>query len=58
VEILLGFEGQATLVADGRSTSLARGRSVFVPASLPSYRIEGEGRIWRAGVPPREKGIT
>jgi mannose-6-phosphate isomerase len=58
VEILLGFEGRATLVAEGRSASVARGRSVFVPASLPSYRIEGEGRIWRAGVPPREKGIT
>jgi mannose-6-phosphate isomerase len=51
VELLLGLEGDATLVAEGGSFSVAKGRSVFVPAALESYRIEGEGRVCRAGVP-------
>jgi mannose-6-phosphate isomerase len=51
VELLLGLEGDATLVADGRPLSVAKGQSVFVPATLASYRIEGRGRVCRAGVP-------
>ena len=56
VELLLGLEGDATLVAEGGSFSVARGRSVFVPAAVDSYRIHGDGRICRAGVPRNEKG--
>jgi mannose-6-phosphate isomerase len=51
VELLLGLEGDATIVAGDRPASLAKGRSVFVPAAVDSYRIEGDGRLCRAGVP-------
>jgi mannose-6-phosphate isomerase len=51
VELLLGLDGHASLSVDGRSFSLARGRSLFVPAAAGGYLIEGEGRICRAGVP-------
>jgi len=51
VELLLGLEGNATLTAEGRSLSVAQGHAVFVPAAVASYRIEGQGRICRAGVP-------
>jgi mannose-6-phosphate isomerase len=51
VEILLGVRGGATLVAEGRALSLARGQSAFVPAAVPAYRLEGAGLVCRAGVP-------
>jgi mannose-6-phosphate isomerase len=51
VELLLGLEGDASLRADGRTWSLARGRSAFVPAAVKAYTIEGVGRIARASVP-------
>jgi mannose-6-phosphate isomerase len=50
-ELLLGLEGSAAIVADGQSHSLGRGRSVFVPAAVSTYRLEGKGRVCRAGVP-------
>ena len=51
LEILLGVEGDASIRVGGAATSLARGRSVLVPASLAAYELEGEGRIARARVP-------
>jgi mannose-6-phosphate isomerase len=51
VEILLGLEGDTAVAAEGRTTALGRGRSVLVPASLPSYTIGGVGRVARARVP-------
>jgi mannose-6-phosphate isomerase len=51
VELLLGLDGDAALEADGESFSVGRGRSLFVPASVTSYRIVGSGRICRASVP-------
>ncbi len=51
VEILLALEGEAVVRAGAGATPLGRGRSVFVPASLPSYTLEGEGRVCRARVP-------
>jgi mannose-6-phosphate isomerase len=53
VEILLCTEGTAwirDLKGDERMT-LARGRSVLIPASAGGYRIEGEAVIYKAGVP-------
>jgi mannose-6-phosphate isomerase len=50
VELLLGVEGSATVMADGRALPLGRGRAVFVPAAVTAYRIEGEGRVCRARV--------
>jgi mannose-6-phosphate isomerase class I len=50
-ELLLGLEGAATITADGASWPLGRGSSVFVPATVRAYRIEGQGRIGRARVP-------
>jgi len=51
VEILLGVSGDASVRADGASASLARGRAVLAPASLPAYTLTGEGRVARARVP-------
>jgi mannose-6-phosphate isomerase len=51
VEILLGLAGEARLLVDSEATPLGTGRSVLVPASLPSYVIEGDGRLCRARVP-------
>lgn len=50
-ELLLGLQGSATITTDGASWPLGQGRSVFVPADVPSYRIEGEVLISRARVP-------
>ncbi len=51
LEVLLGVEGDASILVGGAATSLARGRSVLVPASLPDYELQGEGRVARACVP-------
>jgi mannose-6-phosphate isomerase len=51
VEVLLGIEGDCVLLSEERDLPLGRGRAVFVPASVPSYRIEGAGRLARASVP-------
>jgi mannose-6-phosphate isomerase len=51
VEILLGLEGAPVLKAGEQEFVLGRGRSVFVPAAIPSYVIEGDGRVCRARVP-------
>jgi mannose-6-phosphate isomerase len=51
VEILLGLAGETRVLAGGEDTPLGTGRSVLVPASLPSYAIEGDGRVCRARVP-------
>ncbi len=50
-ELMLGLDGSATITSEGASWPLGRGRSVFVPAAVGSYRIEGEARISRARVP-------
>jgi mannose-6-phosphate isomerase len=50
-ELLLGLDGEATLVTPDQSHSLARGRSLFVPAAVADYRIDGSGRVCRASVP-------
>ncbi len=51
VEILLGLSGDTAVRVDGTPTPLGQGRAVLVPASVPSYGIEGEGRVCRARVP-------
>ena len=51
VEILLQLEGECRLASAGSALTLARGRSVLVPAALESYVLEGEGRVARARVP-------
>jgi mannose-6-phosphate isomerase class I len=58
VELLLGLDGDAVLTAEGRAFPVGKGRSVFVPAAIGSYRIDGTGRICRAGVPHDPKGGT
>jgi len=50
VELLLGIEGRASIVTDDGALPLDRGHAAFVPAALPSYRLEGEGRVCRATV--------
>jgi len=50
-ELLLGLEGAATITSERDSWPLGRGRSVFVPAAVRTYRIEGRGRVARARVP-------
>jgi mannose-6-phosphate isomerase len=51
VELLLGLAGDTTVIVEERATALGQGRSVLVPAALPGYTIEGEGRVARARVP-------
>jgi mannose-6-phosphate isomerase len=51
VELLLGVQGGACVIADGRELPLGRGHAVFVPAAVAEYRIEGAGRVCRARVP-------
>ncbi len=51
-ELLLGIEGGARVIAEGPALPLDRGRSVFVPATAVSYRLEGTGRVCRATVGP------
>jgi mannose-6-phosphate isomerase len=60
VELLLGIEGRASVIADGRALALGQGHAVFVPAAVAAYRIEGAGRVCRARVgawpPPPLRG--
>jgi mannose-6-phosphate isomerase class I len=51
VEILLQLEGASRLESQGSVVTLKRGCSVLVPAAVPSYVLQGEGRIARARVP-------
>jgi mannose-6-phosphate isomerase len=51
VEILLQLEGVSRLESQGSVVTLERGCSVLVPAAVPSYVLQGEGRIARARVP-------
>ncbi len=51
VEILLGIEGEMWFRVGATAVELGRGHSVLVPACLPGYTIEGEGRVARARVP-------
>jgi len=50
VEVLLSLEGTPVIHTDAGPLPLERGRAVFVPASAPSYRLEGEGRLCRGRV--------
>ena len=50
VELLLGLQGDARLLAEGREQPLGKGRACFVPAAVPAYRIDGAARICRARV--------
>lgn len=51
VEVLLGLGGETRVLAGGEAVPLGPGRAVFVPASLESYALEGDGRVCRARVP-------
>jgi mannose-6-phosphate isomerase len=51
VEILLGLSGEMEVRVDGAATPLGSGATVLVPAALPTYAIEGKGRVCRARVP-------
>jgi mannose-6-phosphate isomerase len=51
VEVLLGLSGSTAVRAGAAVTPLGPGRSVLVPAALPSYAVEGEGRVCRVRVP-------
>jgi mannose-6-phosphate isomerase len=51
VEILLALRGDMAVRAGPATIPFGQGRSVFVPASVPSYTLEGEGRVCRARVP-------
>ncbi len=52
VEILLCTDGACDLVVAGQETlHVARGDSLFVPASAPDYRVEGRAVLYAASVP-------
>jgi mannose-6-phosphate isomerase len=52
VEILLCTEGDVRVVNEGsgQGADLGQGTSVIVPAAVASYRLEGEGTVYRAHV--------
>jgi mannose-6-phosphate isomerase len=53
VEIVLCTAGNVTLTAaDSEPVPLSAGRSALVPGGTPAYRMEGEGEIFLASVPP------
>ena len=54
VELLLCVAGSGTIEEQetGHSHTFARGTSFLIPASVGSYRIRGEGRVYKATVPP------
>jgi mannose-6-phosphate isomerase len=54
-EVLLGLDGNATITANEATHSLARGRSVFVPAAVSTYHLGGNGRVCRASVPAESR---
>lgn len=49
-EILLCVEGAGTVATEGRGAQLAfaRGEAFLIPAPIGAYRVEGEGRLFRA----------
>jgi mannose-6-phosphate isomerase len=53
-EILLCTEGEvAATAADGERLALGKGQSAFVPARTASYALDGQGVVFRAGMPRR-----
>jgi len=52
-EIVLSFADRCRLVdgETGTRLELQRGSAALITAQVTSYRVEGEGRIWIAGVP-------
>ncbi len=48
VELLLCHDGEVRVVG---GPTLRRGESCLVPAAAGPYRLEGAGRLYRAGVP-------
>ncbi|MDJ0884536.1 MAG: mannose-6-phosphate isomerase, class I [Desulfobacterales bacterium] len=53
IEILLVVEGSVSFRMEDAQSALTidKGESVLVPACLPGYAIQGDGRIFRASVP-------
>jgi len=49
-EILLCTEGFGTVTAEGQPVGLAvlRGEALLIPAAIDVYRVEGDGRLFRA----------
>ncbi|HKE19682.1 MAG TPA: mannose-6-phosphate isomerase, class I [Kofleriaceae bacterium] len=52
-EIVLSFADRCRLVdgETGTRLELQRGSAALITAQVTSYRVEGEGRVWIAGVP-------
>jgi mannose-6-phosphate isomerase class I len=52
VEILFCAEGEAQLLDDRREVvALPRGAAALVPAAVPTLLVEGDAKLFRAGVP-------
>ncbi len=59
VAILLCMQGRAAIRAGGdrREIILKRGDAVLVPAAVQRYRLEGEAKLYKAGLPAQtERG--
>lgn len=56
LEILLCMEGAGSIVWMGREHQLAleKGTSVLIPASMGSYRIQGNGMFFKAAIPRKK----
>jgi mannose-6-phosphate isomerase class I len=51
LEILLCERGPVRVACEGAALELERGGSCLVPADAGPYRVEGAGRLFRAGLP-------
>jgi mannose-6-phosphate isomerase len=51
IMICVAGRGRITDLRPGKTLSLSRGVSLFVPASVGQYRIEGRATIYKASVP-------
>lgn len=56
MEVLTALDGRVDVVAGSARTPLGTGSTVVLPASLGSYRLEGEGRLLRARPAARVEG--
>lgn len=57
VEVLLCVAGSVRVLENGRSEGLALspGHAAFVPAAAEGYSLEGEGHLYRVGVPEESR---
>ncbi|MEA1929115.1 MAG: mannose-6-phosphate isomerase, class I, partial [Candidatus Auribacterota bacterium] len=52
-EIILCLQGNTRITAEGRSSELNKGDSIFIPFHTGNYAIRGRGILFRAAIPEK-----